>query len=293
MPYRDAVATLDAPAALAGDAVAGLNRSRGKYLLSDDRVIGVTIDGAARAYPVSVLTVHEIANDELAGRPIAVTYHWPCDSVMVFDRRVNGRTASFGVSGLVYNSNMLMYERSPAAPGGTAGLGGEPLWSQLGARAVSGAPARAGERLGEIAAVVMSWREWLLRHPDTTVIDRDPALVRRRYAKATPTQYFLEGHVIYPVRPLPPEQGPPPLARVVAVEVGGARRVYPLIELRERGSGGAVTDELGGTTLRLELDMASGTPLVSVAEGDATPTLHYATWFAWHAFHPDDPLAWR
>jgi hypothetical protein len=287
MPHRDLVRTLDEPSVLPGEAVTDLNRRRGKYLLPTDRVIGVTVAGVSRAYPISVMTVHEIVNDVLAETPIAVTYNWPCDSVMVFDRRLGDRTAAFGVSGLLYNSNMLMYERSDAAE-----PGGESLWSQLGARAVSGPAALDGDRLTELPYVVTSWGEWLLRHPDTTVIDRDPGLIKKRYSKSTPTEYFLQGRVIYPVRPLPPEGGLQPLSRVLALELDGDRRVYPLIEIRERSEAGeTVTDTIGGVPVTFEFDAASGTALVLAPADAPMPAVRHAAWFAWHAFHPDDALA--
>ncbi len=84
---------------------------RGKYLVPDDLVIGVVVGGVARAYPIRVLNWHEVANDTLGGRPIAVTWHPLCGSSVVFDRRVAGETLTFGQSGLLTNSNLLLYDR--------------------------------------------------------------------------------------------------------------------------------------------------------------------------------------
>src|SRR5262245_8924469 len=109
----------------------------GKYLVPSDKVIGVEVNGEARAYPISVMYVHEIINDTLAGVPIAVTYNWLCDSISVFDRRLDDRTLMFGASGLVYNSNMLMYDRALPTPDGPA-RPEESLWVQLDGRAIGG-----------------------------------------------------------------------------------------------------------------------------------------------------------
>jgi hypothetical protein len=83
---------------------------------------------------------HEAANDVVGGTPIAVTYCPLCNSPLVFDRRVAGRTLEFGVSGLLYESNVLLYDR--AASGGA-----ESLWNQIQMRAVTGPAARAGQSL--------------------------------------------------------------------------------------------------------------------------------------------------
>ena len=146
MKYRDMVPVLDNPRHAAAAAIQEINaQQHGKYLVSSDQVVGVQIDGASRAYPISVLNVHDIINDTLGGRPIAVTYNWLSETTRVFDRQIDGRTVLFGVSGLVYNSNLLMYDRSAdGAPGA------ESLWAQIEARAVAGTPKRS----------ISGWAQW-------------------------------------------------------------------------------------------------------------------------------------
>lgn len=187
---------------------------RGKYLVSRDRVIGVVINGEARAYPLNILFVHEIVNDTLGGVPIAVTYHPLCDSIVVFDRRVAGETLEFGVSGLVHNSNLLMFDRrdndDPRA---------ESLWSQLQARAVAGPAAAEGRVLTLLPARLMHWSEWRSAHPDTSVLAREPDL-RRRYTR-TYSQYFDSDKLHFPVSPLPPENDPLPLkSAMIVIDLG-------------------------------------------------------------------------
>ena len=109
---KDGMPALVDPAAMPGTGVVPLNESRrGKYVVTSDRVVGVILGGEARAYPVRLLNWHEVINDTLGGIPIAVTYHPLCDSVVVFDRRVDGETLEFGVSGLLFNSNQLLFDR--------------------------------------------------------------------------------------------------------------------------------------------------------------------------------------
>ena len=122
---KDALRALTDPSVVSGSEIADINaKMYGKYLVSSDRVIGVEINGESRAYPLLVLNCHEIVNDTLGDVAIAVTYNPLCDSVVVFERNVTGETLEFGVSGLLYNSNLMMFDRRPDAQG-------ESLWSQL------------------------------------------------------------------------------------------------------------------------------------------------------------------
>lgn len=279
MMHRDMVVTLDAPTILVIDDLA--EEARGKYLVSTDRVIGVTIGGESRAYPLSVLNVHEIVHDTLGGIPIAVTYNWPSDCPAVFDRRVGGSTMTFGVSGLLLNSNLLMYDRG--APEGE-----ESLWSQMNAVAVAG-PA-AGTPLTRVPSALTCWSRWYAAHPDTTILGRDPSIVARRYKKSDPDAYFFAGDVRFNADPMPPEGGPATMERVIAVEAVGARRVYTMKHLMKRAdANGRVVDDLGGMTVELTVDAPSRTAVATSPDGPLD--VQYAVWFAWHAAHPTDEVA--
>jgi hypothetical protein len=273
---KDALRALVQPRVMTGAAAEQL-RGRSRYLVSADRVIGVTINGESRAYPLMVMQCHEIANDVLGGVPIAVTYHPPCDSVVVFERASAGEVLEFGVSGLLYNSNLLMFDRRGAA-------GGESLWCQLLGRAVSG-PA-AGRGLSIVDADLAAWADWLAAHPDTTVLDRDPRMVRR-YKETNYENYFTSSVLMFPFDPPPPEGGPDAKARVVALAAGDARAVYPVATAAAlAGPGGTWTTPLGPAALSFR-NGYRGTLDVSSDPPGAVRTI-YAFWFAWHALHPDD-----
>jgi hypothetical protein len=139
---RDFLTAYDMPATIPGTEMVRFNgERRSKYVVTADRVAGVVVNGAARAYPLAVLNGHEVVNDVLGGVPIAVTFSPLTDSVVVFDRRVGGEERLFRVSGLLWNSNLVMYD-VPADPARRAGAVAS-LWSQLGMRAIAG-PAAAG-----------------------------------------------------------------------------------------------------------------------------------------------------
>ncbi|MHC5025127.1 MAG: DUF3179 domain-containing (seleno)protein [Planctomycetota bacterium] len=299
--YRDMIPVLDEPGVMPGREVAAQNeQERGKFLVSADRVIGVVIDGVARAYPLNLLNVHEIVNDTLGGVPIAVTYHWPCDSAVVLDRRSGDETLRFGHSGIVSNSNLLLYDRQPGAEP-TAPQPGASLWRQLDARAVAGPAAANGRSLRIVPSELVNWATWLERHPDTTVMLPVPEF-RKRYAKSNPSSYFRRGEVMFPVDPSPPPEGPGALDRILVVSLAGARRAYhvPTIEALADDDGHWL-DTLGSTPLRFTVHATEtssdknqpATVEIEVVDGPMPDDLLVipCLWFAWHALHPDDAPA--
>jgi hypothetical protein len=128
----------------------------GKALVDHELVIGVSIGEQARAYPLRILALHEMYSDELAGRPLLITYSPLTDSAVVFDRRIDGQVLEFGISGLLYNSNTLLYDRG-------ADPSRQSLWSQLAFKAISG-PA-AGTEITLVPFQVLPWGAWLKLHP--------------------------------------------------------------------------------------------------------------------------------
>ncbi len=324
MLHRHMVPTMDAPSVSGPSvdlpldqrwtAMQRLNDPKyGKYLVPGDHVIGVTIAGESRAYPLSLLYVHEIINDVLAGTPIAVTYHWPCASAAVFDRRISGdgasasaeqRIAQFAVSGLVYNSNLLMYDRGQTRVGPDAPLhggGNETLWSQLLGRPIAGASQESDGSLRVIPCEVVTWLDWSTRHPDTTVVNRDLRMYER-YKDAAPTQYFNSQKLMFPIAAAAEhvETDPHVLApktRVLAIRTSEGRRVYPIPYILDHGEPivdvpGLIEwrDSLGTRTLRFIGDPAAKTLRVEAIPSDNQFMATHSFWFAWRAMFPDDEL---
>lgn len=205
---RDFLQPLAVDATMRGDAMVGWNQTqRTKYVVTADRVIGLELNGESRAWPLSVMNVHEVIHDTLGGVPIAVTYSPLCDAAVVFDRRVEGRIIEFGISGLLLDGNLLLYDRDSSTPS---------LWSQLAFRAVSGP--LVGRTLTPLPGVhLVAWSEWLAEHPSTTVPTPDDAM-RKRIKATSYERYWLAGKPMYPLRaPTPSGPGFPSLMeRVVA-----------------------------------------------------------------------------
>lgn len=280
---KDGVRVLDLPDLLSVGQVDALAKNRRrKLLVSRDRVIGVSIAGHARAYPLRLMSWHEVVNDTLAGVPIAVTYNPLCEAVVVFDRRVAGEECGFGVSGLLYNSNLLMYDRRPA--GAT-----ESLWSQLQARAIAGPAAARGESLAVLPAALVHWAAWRAEHPATSVLAPLRELAQE-YRRNPYGSYSSSDLLRFPVAPLPPPGGPA-LKELVAV-VGSGREVclFPAGEVsRNMSPSGAWLTECGRWPLRVEVREDPPTIDVRPAASSETATLavRYASWFACYAMLED------
>jgi hypothetical protein len=248
---KDGLPALTQPTVIAGRDVSPDRKLNGvRKLLGSERVIGVSINGEARAYPLWILDWHEVVNDTLGGEPILVTFSPLCDGVVVFDRRLGGQECEFGVSGLLYNSNLVFYDRrsSPAA---------ESLWSQLAMRAIAGPAAAAGAALRPLPAALVPWRDWLARHPETTVILPNPARYKL-YRRDAYSSYFGSEKLHYPVAPLPPRN-----------DDGLSYKTRIVARLRDG-------------EWRLQRAVHSG----EWPNSDDRAVVH-ALWFAWYATRPD------
>ena len=235
----------------------------------EDRVIGVTLDGVSRAYPIGILDWHELVNDTLGGRHILVSYCPLCGTGMVFDREIGGQVRSFGVSGLLYQSDVLLYDRAS-----------ESLWSQIASEAIAG-PMR-GKRLELLRSAQIPWGDWREQHPDTTVLS-DATGYRRNYRKTPYGGYSTSSRLYFPA-PVDPRY--PPKTPTLGLRLaGGAARAYPAPELTAGGS--RVVESFGGRRIEVSYDEASRT-----FEVDAPPEVEVIEgyWFAWTAFHPDSTV---
>lgn len=230
--------------------------------------------GPARAYPIRYLMWHEIVNDVVEGLPIAVTYCPLCNSAMVFDARVDGVRHTFGVSGKLRHSDMIMYDRET-----------ESWWQQAIGKAVIGA--HMGAELHQLPAWMESWAEFRAAHPDGLVME-EPEW-RRAYGSNPYVNYDTAARPFLYQGENPPH-GINPLERVVRV----GNRAWPYARLRAAGE-----IREAGVVLRWQEGQASaldtrdigagrevGTVRVRDAQGrDLAHDVPFA--FAFHAFSPD------
>ena len=265
-PGRDGIPALTDPAVIpAGEAA---------FLRDDDIVIGLFVADQSRAYPLKILNWHEVVNDRLGGQAVAVTYCPLCGSGIAYAATLDGQRLDFGVSGLLYQDNLLLYDRATKS-----------LWSQFMGQAVSGA--RRGARLESVPVEHASWRAWRTRHPQTSVLAL-PHGSRRDYDLDPYRDYRLAGRF---ATGLGPRGSMAPNGWVIGLVQGGQAKAWPLEALARRSPSGTLHDSLGGLALSIEYDAAAATAVVRDDRGRLLPgTLAY--WFAWKDFHPDT-LVWQ
>ena len=239
------------------------------WMTPDDRVIEVVINGEAVAAPLRILNWHEVANMTVGGEPVAATYCPLCDSATLISRRHtledgSARVLEFGVSGALYNSNVLMYDRTDMA-----------LWSQLGMRAVSGP--HAGTSLEHLPARIIPWGRFLLEHPEGAVISVETGH-ERDYANPEPYEWFFAD----PDRLLVPVQGMgdalPRKTLGVGVRTEGGAWFVPADAI---GTGYTLTTDLGDVVLETT---DAGIAVVRAPQGAHTAQAFY---YSWSAFHPN------
>jgi hypothetical protein len=221
-PPRDGIPPIDHPrpvSSAAGD----------RFLSPREPVIAVVVGGQARAYPEQILVWHEIVNDTLGGRPILVSYCPLCNSALAFDRRVRGRTLTFGTTGKLRNSDLVMWDRQTQS-----------WWQQFTGAALVGR--YTGTRLAPIDAQVLSWAQFKAAYPSGTVLSRRTGFDRPYgsnpyvgYDRGVPT--FYGGRL---------DPRLPPMERVVAVFAGGRAAVVPFSTLTRHP---VVTGAVGGQPL--------------------------------------------
>lgn len=189
------------------------------WLKPQEPVLALTIGGDARAYPLQIIMWHEIVNDVVGGRAVAVTFCPLCNSGIVFDRVVDGVTLDFGTSGKLYKSDLVMYDRQSHS-----------LWAQMEGRAIVGA--RAGTRLNLVPANTIAFDDWKTAHPNGKVLSRETDH-ERQYGVNPYESYDQPGLRPFLFRgELDPRR--PPKERVVGVRIGTTARAYPWPLLEQR-----------------------------------------------------------
>jgi hypothetical protein len=148
-PPKDGIPSIDKPTFKAA--------AEDRELTTKDPVIGLEINGDARAYPLRILIWHEIVNDVVGGMPVTVTYCPLCNSAIVFDRRVPPHVLDFGTTGKLRNSDLVMYDRQT-----------ESWWQQFTGEAIVGT--LAGTELKLVPARLESFGQFKTRYPGGKVL---------------------------------------------------------------------------------------------------------------------------
>lgn len=248
-----------------------LSASEVDFLNPNDKVIGITFNGEHKAYPLRILNHHEIVNDSISNIPVVVTYCPLCGSGMVFKAVVDSILLNFGVSGLLYNSDVLMYDKQTQS-----------LWSQLMSRAITGD--MSGETLDIFSSDHTTWQDWKTRYPETKVLSTETGF-SRNYNKSPYEEYEESANLYFPVEELSDEFSVK--EKILGIEVDGKFRAYPYKELKKHG-GNRLEDTLNNVDYTIVFDASSKTSRILKSSKPIVSTTLY--WFAWYAFHPETEI---
>ncbi len=317
-PPKDGIPAIDNPEF---DSVSAAD----EWLDPREPVAVVSINGETKAYPLQVLTWHEIANDSVGGVPVSVTFCPLCNATIVFDRRSGGEVLDFGTTGRLRKSDLVMYDRQS-----------ESWWQQFTGRAIVGA--KAGTVLERIPASIVAYEDFRAAYPDSQVLSR-----RTGYRRAYGNNPY-RGYDSIDDQPFlffdPVDKRLPPMERVLNVSIGTTHKLYPfsifsdepvindevegipvvvfsrqgtlsaldssvIADSREIPSATVYDRRLDGKIMRFELndghvvDTQTGTrwnlfgtgiggPLAGRQLEPAPSGVHFA--FAWLAFNPDSQI---
>ncbi len=201
------------------------------WLAAREPVILLSLSDDARAYPLQIMTYHEIVNDVVDGKPVVVTFCPLCYSAIAYSREVDGRLLDFGVSGMLRHSDLIMYDRQT-----------ESLWQQIGGEAIVGD--LTGTSLEPVPAQIVSFEQFTARFPTGKVLSRDTG--HRRDYGTNP----YSGYDDIDDRPFlyrgDFDDRLPPMEKVVGVTIGKEHVAYPHSVTRDQR---VINDEFGGIPL--------------------------------------------
>jgi len=191
-----------------------------ELLEAQEPVIAFELNGEAKAYPLQILTWHEIVNDTVGGVPVVATFCPLCNSAIVFERTLDGVVYDFGVSGKLRNSDLIMWDRQT-----------ESWWQQLTGAGIVGE--LTGQQLRLLPSSIVAWQDFKAAYPDAAVLSRDTGY-RRNYGS--------NPYVGYDRVDQPPflffgrqDDRLLPMERVAALTVGDAAAAFPFALLEREG----------------------------------------------------------
>lgn len=185
----------------------------------------------------------------------------------MYSRQIKGRERFFGVSGLLYRSNVLMYDKAT-----------ESLWSQIKGEAVTGP--LTGTALEVLPSTLTSWKKWRQQHPETQVLSLATGY-SRNYDFDPYLDYYERQSGFWSFFKLGPGEKEKEL--VVGIVIDGQAKAYPLRSIKQAGK---LKDRLGGTELTLSLDKT--TDALSVVDGQGRSVEQMTVyWFVWKAIWPE------
>jgi hypothetical protein len=263
-PQRDCIPSIDTPTFLPP--------GQSGITADEDLVMGVNFGGVARAYPIHILNMHEIVNDQIGDLALAVTWCPLCGSGLVFDRTLGDKTVEFGVSGLLHNSDLIVYDRATSS-----------LWQQITGRAIAGT--RRGQMLRSLPVSLTTWAEWRTANPSTQLLSTDTGHKRDYGNKQPYGDYDSNERLLFPAR------GAAGLRLHPKTVVHGIELETGSVAVSERAlkAESSVSVIVEGDTLVFERQQ-DGSVRARSEGRKADLVAHRMFWFAWASFHPGTTL---
>ena len=243
-PGRDGIPPLDSPKFTTPDLA-------NAWLDELEPVISLEINGEAKAYPLQILSWHEVVNDVVGGAPLLITFCPLCNTAIAFERTLDGVVHTFGVSGNLRNSDLIMWDRQT-----------ETWWQQLTGEGIVGI--KAGKRLTFLPASIISWSDFKSAYPEGQVLSRDTGF-RRPYGQNPYVGYDrvdnppflfngdLDGRLL-------------PKERIAAVTIGEVAVAFPFSVLEQER---VVNYNAGGTDLVVFFKPGTRTALGGLLIGES------------------------
>ena len=259
---RDCIQSIDTPKYVSAE--------NASHLTDEDIVVTLSLGGEYRAYPTRILDHHEIVNDTIAGEPIAITWCPLCGSAVGIHRQVGDQVTEFGVAGVLYNSDLVFYDRAT-----------ETLWDQIEAKGIVGP--MTDEQLRLIPVSMTQWGRWRAAHPDTLVLSEDTGF-EEDYSEDHYVDYRDSTRLFMPVSHSDDRIHPKTPVYGFSLDDGPVAFAAALLD-----DGADYTHELNGAEWLLRAD-EGGTVTLQKAGADTAYAPIRVFWFAWYTFHPQTEL---
>jgi len=242
------------------------------WLKKEDKVIGVNFNGDVRAYPIKIMSWHEIINETIGAENVLISYSPLCASSVVFSRDLDGRTLDFGNTGALYESCSVMYDTQA-----------NNYWWQPSGQAIRGN--QIDKLLAIMPSAVTTWGEWYEANPNTQVLSVNTGS-SRDYLTDPYSDYYKIDTSAFPVSVKDERLATKDM--VVGIEVNGKHKAYSVASAK----GGVIADEFEGQKIEVIGADNGETSQVYFINGDQRKLAPQtsAFWFAWYAAHPETEL---
>lgn len=261
-PVRDCIASIDNPKYVSvADAA---------HVADDDIVLALSWNGEHRAFPARILDHHEIVNDVIGGTPLAITWCPLCGSAVGVKRKVAGQVTEFGVSGVLYESNLVFYDRATGT-----------LWDQVAAKGIVGPLTDTNLEL--VPITMTRWSRWKDAHPDTLVLSTDTGF-DEDYSQDYYAKYRKEARLFMPISAS--SDAVHPKSVIYGFEVDGTSVAFTESFLQQHPH---YAHRIGEQSFTIFVADDGAVRMID----DQSGTVHMPArlyWFSWFTFHPETDL---